>query len=157
MTSYQEIQLNSYQVTSYQEIRLNSYQVTKLPGRKCMKESDIKNYRGLLVYQKANALVIAIYRITKTYPKEELFGLVSQMRRSAVSVTGNIVEGYGRKTQKDKLHFCFISRGSLAELEYYIDLSQALGYIKKKEYDTLIEMKCEVGKILQGYITFLNK
>jgi four helix bundle protein len=63
-----------------------------------MKESGIKNYRGLLVYQKAHILVIAIYRSTKKYPKEELFGLVSQMRRCAVSITANIVEGYGRKT-----------------------------------------------------------
>ena len=74
-------------------------------------------YKQLDVYKKANELIILVYKATKLFPKEELFGLVSQMRRAAVSVLANFVEGYGRKGKKEKIQFCYISVGSLNELE----------------------------------------
>lgn len=109
-------------------------------------------YKKLTVYNKADELVLAIYGVTRKFPKDELFGLVSQMRRSAVSVPANIVEGYGRNTEKDKLQFYYIARGSLNELEYYIDLSCKLKYIDDKERSELVDMRNMVGKLLFGFI-----
>src|SRR3989344_5159593 len=80
-------------------------------------------YKNWNVWLKANELVLLVYKFTQKFPKDELFGLTSQMRRAAVSVPANVVEGYGRRTPKDKLQFLYISRGSLNEIEYYIDLA----------------------------------
>jgi len=111
----------------------------------------------LNVYIKANDLVIGVYDITKRFPKEELFGLVSQMRRCAISVVANIAEGYGKNTKKDKLNFCYISRGSLTEIEYYIDLSYQLKYISKDQFFNLKGKRDEVGRLLFGYMRSLAK
>lgn len=109
-------------------------------------------YRKLLVYQHAHSLVVAVYKVTRSFPKEELFGLVSQMRRAAVSVVANMVEGYARKTKKENVNFLHIARGSLTELEYYIDLSLELRYISQEEYQALAEVRTTVGKLLAGFI-----
>src|SRR3989344_4585268 len=103
--------------------------------------ADKLGYRKLIVFQKADELTLLIYSVTKKFPKDEIFGLISQMRRSAVSVPANIVEGYGRKTGKDKLHFYYIARGSLNELEYFIDLSHQLGYITSPEYHKILILR----------------
>ena len=114
-------------------------------------------YKKLNVYQKANELAVEVYKTTRKFPKDELFGLVSQMRRSAVSITANIVEGYGRRTDKDKIHFYYISRGSLNELEYYIDLSKTLGYIDAKTFELLNSLRIDVGRLLSGFVKFSEK
>ncbi len=114
-------------------------------------------YKKLNVYQKANELAMEIYKTTKKFPKDEMFGLVSQMRRSAVSITANIVEGYGRRTSKDKVHFYYISRGSLNELEYYIDLSRNLGYLDGKTFVILDNLRLDVGRLLSGFMKFSEK
>lgn len=113
-------------------------------------------YKKLNVYKKANELTLLIYKFTKNFPKDELFGLVSQMRRAAVSVPANIVEGYGRKTIKDKVHFYYICRGSLNELEYYIDLCLSLKYLNNDEYTSLLIARNDVGKLLNGFIKSLQ-
>ncbi len=113
-------------------------------------------YKNLTAYIKANELTLSVYKVTKRFPKDELFGLVSQMRRCAVSVMANIVEGYGRRTAKDKLQFCYISRGSLNELECYIDLSFQLEYISQTEHELLMGKKDEAGKLLAGFIKSLS-
>lgn len=109
-------------------------------------------YRKLHVYQKAFGLTIWVYQVTKKFPREELFGLVSQMRRSAVSVGANIVEGYGRRTAKDKVQFYYMARGSLTELEYYLDLAFELRYLSKQEYEVGQRLRAEVGRLLGGFI-----
>ncbi len=109
-------------------------------------------YRNLKVFKKADELVILIYKLTKQFPKEESFGLISQMRRCAVSVAANIVEGYGRRTTNDKLQFFYISRGSLNELEYFIDLSFELSYLDDNNYKNLINLRSDVGRLLSGFI-----
>ena len=114
-------------------------------------------YKNLNTYKKADELVILIYKVTKNFPKEELFGLVSQIRRCAVSIVANIVEGYGRRTNKDKAHFCFIARGSLNELEYYIDLTHQLNYINATDYQELSQKRGDVGRLLSGLIKSFNK
>lgn len=111
-----------------------------------------EGFKKLNVYRKADELVILIYVITKEFPKDELFGLISQMRRCAVSVPANIAEGCGRRTRKDQVQFCYIARGSLNELEYYIDLAYKLKYIDEKRYGNLIDIRKEVGRLLYGFI-----
>lgn len=117
----------------------------------------VSSYKSLNVWQKADELVLAIYKITKQFPKDELFGLVSQKRRCAVSVPANIVEGYGRRTPKDKTQFYYISRASLNELEYYIELSHKLGYINKEDFGKLCNLRSDVGKLLNGLIKSMIK
>lgn len=110
------------------------------------------NYRSLIVWQKADELAFQIYLITKNFPKDELFGLTSQMRRAATSVPANTVEGYARSSKKEKIQFCSIARGSLTELEYFIDFSLRLGYLNKNQHNNLIILRGEVGRLLNGFM-----
>ena len=89
----------------------------------------IKTFQDLFVWDKAHLLVLAVYKFTAGFPKEERFALVSQMRRAAVSVPANIAEGFKKRTKADKIHFYNISQGSLEELRYYFILSKDLGYL----------------------------
>ncbi len=114
-------------------------------------------YRKLNVFQKADELVVLVYKVTKDFPREELFGLTSQMRRCAISVPANIVEGYGKKTNKEQLQFCYNARGSLSELEYYIDLSFKLKYINQQQYNELKSLRDDVGRLLNGFINSFCK
>ena len=109
----------------------------------------------MVVWQKSHELVLDIYGITKPFPKEEIFGLRSQLRRAAISVPANIAEGFARKGIKDKLRFYNIASGSLNEVSYYVFLSKELGYIAKSN---LVEKVNEISKILKGYTkTMENK
>ncbi len=87
-----------------------------------------KRFEELEVWKKAHNLTLEIYRLTKSFPNDERFGLISQMRRAATSVPANIAEGYRKRTKKDKLNFYNIAQGSLDELKYYLILSKDLGY-----------------------------
>ncbi len=116
-----------------------------------MKNPPSKSFKELIVWQKAHQLVLRTYRLTKKYPKEELFGLISQMRRSAVSVAANIVEGYRKRGKADKARFMNISEGSLDELTYYFILSNDLEYLTAQEYEQLNAQCEEVSKLLSSY------
>jgi four helix bundle protein len=107
-------------------------------------------YKNLVVRQKANDLALKVYKITEDFPKKETFGITNQIRRAALSVPTNIVEGYGRRTKADLSRFIDIARGSLAETEYLLSFSNELGYIKDgiHETETLIE---EVSKLLWSF------
>ena len=118
---------------------------------------DNIGYRNLEVFKKADELVLLIYETTRNFPKEELFCLTSQIRRCAVSVPANIVEGYGRKTSGEKTQFYYIARGSLNELEYYIDLCSKLNYLNNEDYKELKELRDTVGRLLYGFIKSNNK
>lgn len=109
-------------------------------------------YRKLIVYQKSKLLVKLVYEITNEFPKSEMFGLISQIRRCAISVCANIVEGWARKGKKEKLQFYYISRGSLTELEFYIDISLELGFINEKQYQKLLTCHSETARVLNGFI-----
>ena len=119
--------------------------------------ANIKTFQDLLVWKKAHVLVLNIYKITNNYPKHELFGLISQMRRSAVSVTANIVEGFRKNSLKDSINFYNISDGSLEELKYHLLLSKDLNYINQKEFQNIMELCNEVGKMLTGWIQSQRK
>jgi len=115
-----------------------------------------RDYHKLKVFQIAHELVKETYKATKGFPKEETFGLVSQMRRAAVSIPANIAEGSARKGKKEYMQFLFNALGSASELEYYIFLSYDLGYLSKDEHDVLENIESQVGKMLQGLIKALR-
>lgn len=118
---------------------------------------NTKGYRKLLVWHKADQLAFQIYIATRDFPREEIFCLTSQMRRAVLSVPANIVEGYARSSEKEKLQFYSISRGSLAEIEYFIDFSFRLGYILDSQHKNLINLRDETGRLLTGLIKSLKK
>ena len=108
-------------------------------------------YKNLIVWQKSDLLVKEIYSITKSFPREEQFGITSQIRRSALSVVLNIVEGYSRQGLKERKNFINMSLGSLAETEYLIELTRELGYLNKEDFDKIISLRQEVGNLLWKY------
>ena len=107
-----------------------------------------KSFKELLVWQKAHQFVLHIYSYTTTFPKEELHGLTSQFRRSAISIPANIAEGYKKSGTADKARFMNIAQGSLEECQYYLILSNDLGYGENKEFVSLLD---EVSKMLEAY------
>jgi four helix bundle protein len=119
--------------------------------------SNYSSYTQLDVWKKARLLVIEIYKMTANFPKEELYGLTSQMRRAAVSIPSNIAEGCGRQYKKETIQFQFIARGSQYELETELYLSFDLGYITKEQLDKAIELLIESRKLVSGFISYLQK
>ncbi|OIP63428.1 MAG: four helix bundle protein [Ignavibacteria bacterium CG2_30_36_16] len=107
-----------------------------------------QSFKELIVWQKAHQFVLAVYKMTKSFPKEELFGLSSQFRRAAISVSANIAEGYRKRGKADKVRFFNISEGSLEECKYYLILTKDLGYASTDQENELAE---EVGKLLNAY------
>jgi len=97
-------------------------------------------------------LVVDVYDESRGFPKEELYGLVSQMRRAVVSVPSNIAEGKGRLTNRDRAHFYYQARGSLLELETQVLIAKRLGYIAAERADDLIELAAELGRMLNALI-----
>lgn len=108
-----------------------------------------KTFSELIVWQKSHLLTLSIYKMTEDFPKKETYGLTSQMRRAAVSIPTNIVEGYRKRGMQDKARFFNISQGSLEELKYYLILAKDLNYIKE---NNLEELTIEVGKLLNAYM-----
>lgn len=117
--------------------------------------SKSKSFIDFEVWQKAHQLVLAIYKSTEKFPKEEQFGLTSQIRRAAVSVAANLVEGYKRKGKADKIRFYNISQASLEEVKYFIILAKDLNYLNDTE--SLLSMANEVGKMLESYINKMKE
>lgn len=112
----------------------------------------IREFTDLMAWQEGHKLVLLIYGILKSFPKEEMYGLVSQMKRASVSVTSNIAEGFGRQTYKDKLHFYFISQGSLVELMNQIFISRDLNFITKEKFNEINDQLRTTHRLLQGLI-----
>ncbi|MCR5362782.1 MAG: four helix bundle protein [Bacteroidales bacterium] len=109
-------------------------------------------HKNLQVWQRGMQFVTELYRCTNHFPQSEVFGLVSQMRRAAVSITSNIAEGYGRNTNTELLHFLYISLGSSNELETQIIIAFNLGFLSQQEYDNLIQLNDEINKMLRSLI-----
>jgi four helix bundle protein len=116
----------------------------------------IQSYRELIAYQKAYQLALDIYKTTKKFPKDELFGIVSQMRRSAVSVPCNIAEGYCRNHRKEYVQFLNIAFGSCGELETLLSLSKDLGYLALNDFNTFDEQLKDVSRLLWKLIISLK-
>jgi four helix bundle protein len=115
-----------------------------------------QSYRDLIAWQKAMDLVTEVYRVTKEFPKEELYGLTSQLRRAAVSVPSNIAEGQARHSQKEFHHFLGHARGSLAEIETQLLIAKNLGYLTSARLETLLAEAGELGRIMNGLITAIK-
>ena len=115
------------------------------------------SFRDLVVWQKSHNLTLEIYNITSSFPNEEKFGLVSQMRRAAYSIPANIVEGHSRKSKKEFLQFLSIAKGSLEELKYFIILANDLNYINANTNKQLEEYSEEVSKILFSFTKNLTE
>jgi four helix bundle protein len=107
-----------------------------------------KTFEDLVVWQKAHQFVIAVYRLSRTYPRSETYGLSSQFRRAAVSVAANIAEGFRKRGKADKLRFLNIAQGSLEESRYYLILTRDLDYGDVSELRTVL---VEVSKLLEAY------
>ena len=116
----------------------------------------LKTYRDLKVWQKSYELCLKIYRITGKFPKEEKYGLTSQLRRSAVSVPSNIAEGYGRKTTADYIRMLYIAYGSICEVETQILLAGDFGFIEKGESKIIKSNIVEVERMLKALIKSLE-
>ena len=112
----------------------------------------MKDFKKLVVWQKAHELVLLVYRLTKKFPKEERFNLIDQMRRSATSIATNIAEGCGKYSQKDFVAYLQVSQGSSQEIEYLSILSNDLKYITVEEYDDLNSRINEVKAMLISLI-----
>ncbi len=116
----------------------------------------MKNFRDVKVWEKAHRLTLAIYRDTTTFPKDELYGLRSQMRRASVSIPTNIAEGCGRDGDKDFARFLQIAMGSASELEYHVLLARDLDLLKSRAYEALTGEIVEVKRMLASFIRKLR-
>ena len=114
----------------------------------------MSSYKGLIVWQKAFELTKLIYLVTRTFPKEETYGLISQLRRASVAIVSNIAEGYTRRGKKEFTQFLYISYGSGAELETQLLLAKELGFIREEDFSKVEKLLTEVMKILN---TLLHK
>src|SRR3989338_6282576 len=115
-------------------------------------KEKIVYFTDLNAWKEAHKLVLSIYQLTKSFPKEELFALTSQMRRAAVSITSNIAEGFSRKSYKEKVNFYSMAQGSLTELQSQLLISRDIGYISTEEYNEFLALSIVVHKLLSGLI-----
>lgn len=114
-----------------------------------MQRPAAKSFMDLIVWQKAHAFVLSVYRLTAVFPDSEKYGLTSQFRRAAVSIAANIAEGFKKRGPADKVRFMNVAQGSLEECQYYLILSQDLGYAAT---DSLRPVLDEVSKLLEAYM-----
>ena len=128
---------------------------SRVPGVRGSSEM-LKNYKELKVWQKSYKLCLHIYKVTKRFPKDEMYGLTSQIRRSAVSIPSNIAEGYGRKTTTEYVRFLYIAYGSVCELETQTMLCGDLGYVGKEKLQKLAAKIEEVERMLKALIKSLE-
>lgn len=117
----------------------------------------MRDFRKIMAWERADDLVVLIYEASKAFPKEERYGLTSQLRRAVVSVAANIAEGSGKQYLKEFRQFLYTARASLSEVEYYIHLSHRLGYLDGEKAGKLEEARREAAKILQGFINAIEK
>ena len=121
-----------------------------------MATKDVRSYRDLVVWQKAMDTAVAVYDLTKAYPKDEQFGLTSQSRRAASSVAANIAEGYGRSSKQAYINFLRIAQGSLKELETHLILATRVGIAKPDAAGDLVNQCDELGRMLRALILKLE-
>jgi four helix bundle protein len=117
----------------------------------------MRDYTKIEAWRLADDLTVAVYERTRSFPREEIYGLTSQLRRAAYSVPANIVEGASRESKKDYLHFLYIARGSLSEAQYFIHLARRLGYLSPEEADNLWQQTKTTFGCLHGLICAVEK
>lgn len=117
----------------------------------------LRDHTKLRAFELADEVAVLVYRVTSSFPKEELYGLTSQLRRAGVSVPSNIVEGCARDSQADYLRFLYIAFGSLRELHYQLDLSRRLGFLNDQDSSLIEPVVIETEKVLNGLIQSLRE
>lgn len=117
-----------------------------------MGNETIREFTDLNAWKKAHEVVLLTYRLTKTFPKDEMFGLTNQMRRAAVSAESNIAEGFGRNTPKDKQHFFGIAKGSLLELQSQSITARDLEYITEEEFQAMRDLLLNAIRLCAGLV-----
>lgn len=117
----------------------------------------MRGHRDLIAWQKAMQLAREIYVVTRTFPKDEVYGLTSQLRRAAVSVPSNVAEGHGRTSRKEFHHFVGNARGSLLEVETQLELAIGFGYITEPFAEELLAKSSEVGRLLNGLLAWTSR
>ena len=117
----------------------------------------MKSFQELDAWKEAHKLTLAIYRISASFPKDERFGIISQVRRAAASLGANIAEGFGRRSTKDFIRYLEMSSGSLEEVRNFLLLARDLNYLKEKDYDLLKDHCDTFGRLLGGLIQSLRK
>ena len=122
----------------------------EVKNRKC---KNMQTYRNLIVWQKAMSMVLLVYGETKGFPKEETFGLTSQIQRSVVSIPSNIAEGYGRNSTGDYIRFLQIASGSLYEFQTQLEISSQLGYLSEEKYVEINSLSIEIEKMLSSLLS----
>jgi four helix bundle protein len=118
---------------------------------------SIRSYQDLAIWKKAMELVVQVYHLTRRFPREEMHGLTSQMRRAAVSIPTNIAEGWGRGSRKEYIQFLRIARGSLLELETLLAISRSLRYLSQEDMQTTLALVEEISRMLSGLIASLKR
>ena len=113
---------------------------------------SVRNFHDLVVWKKAHALTLALYLATRTFPKDEVYGIVSQIRRAAASIGANLAEGCGRRADGEFARFVAIAMGSASELAYHLLLARDLKYLKETEYVRLDEQVAEVRRMLTSLL-----
>ena len=116
----------------------------------------VKSFKDLIVWQKAMDLVAEVYRITKQFPKEEIYSLTNQLRRAAVSIPSNIAEGQARQSTAEFRNFLSIARGSLAEVETQLLIAQRLNYLTQEQLSEIMTIHQEVSKMLPALMNKLT-
>ena len=119
--------------------------------------TNIKTYKDLLIWQKGIAIVKTVYQLCEELPKDEIFGLQSQMKRSSISVTSNIAEGYGRNYTQNYIQYLRMARGSLLEMERQVIISNELNFIRDKAFQYLQGLITEENKMLNAFIKSISK
>ncbi len=117
----------------------------------------MRDYKKIVAWKRADELTIEVYRATREFPREEIYGLTSQIRRASFSVASNIAEGAARGSDPEYLRFLIIARGSLAETEYLLHLANELEYLPESKYETLKELTNRTFAALHGLIQIVNK
>ena len=117
----------------------------------------IKSFTDLFAWKEGHKLVLMIYKMTRDFPKEEIFGLTSQMKRCVISITSNIAEGFSRGTSKDKFQFYCIAHGSLTELQNQLVAARDLKFLDKKLFDNIANQTIIVAKLINGLKKIKNK
>lgn len=116
----------------------------------------IRNYRDLKVWKLGKEIVLDVYRITKQFPREEVYGLMAQMRKAGVSIPSNVAEGFNRLHNKEYRQFLYVALGSCAELETQVEIARDLGYLGRVEYDPLVEQLDHETRMLRNLIKRLS-
>ena len=115
-------------------------------------DEKIRTFTDLYAWQEAHKLVLMIYKTTKEFPKEELFGLVSKIRRAVVSITSNIAEGFSRQSYKEKIQFYSMAQGSNTEVQNQLLIAKDIDYISQENFKEIVEQSTTVHKLLNGLI-----